>query len=367
MKNGNLYVVVQPGTSNYYWAKNIFGGMRQAASEWQDNLNFYDYENIGIENELSGKYILIVGNDSHWLEPAIRHAIECNAHPIIVNASMVPLERFRCSGVVFELEEAVKNCAALFGVCGRRKTALLGLNPNSVTDSVKAKAFGNTKDVKFVLQSIEECVEKFIDELPQSRYDSVICSNDTVAICLVKQMLKKGFSLPQDLYIAGMGNSYVGSGLSVPLTSIAFDYRKMGEMAIRLYHNLRTSYFPCHMVASLPCDIVIRPSAPLDINKAPLPMTIPQQPSNIGYFAGDTVNGIIRTEAMFQESDDIDREILFGIAKDEDCDTIAERIFLSGRAVRYRLAKIVKKYGFKDRNELKKSIKSVINQESGEV
>ena len=271
------------------------------------------------------------------------------------------------SDFVFELEETLRRCVSLFRASGRERTALLGLNPFSVADTVKAAAFDEKSDIIFADNGIEECVKTFVDNLAQSGYDSVICSNDTVAVCLVKLMLKKGFSLPDSLYIVGMGNSYVGSEISVPLTGITFDYRKMGEMAVRLYHNLRTCHLPCHMIASLPCGLVVRSSAPIDTEKTVNQKEFSFEMNDSGYFSGHTVSEIINIEAMFQDSDDIDREIILGVARGADCDSIAERIFLSGRAVRYRLAKIVKKYGFTDRNELKKALIRVINNESGEA
>ncbi|MBQ9921076.1 MAG: substrate-binding domain-containing protein [Clostridia bacterium] len=367
MKNGIIYVFVQPGTSNYYWAKNIFDGIRQASSEWQDNLRFCTFDDEGITSEINGEYALAVGNDLRWMETVVHRIVKCGAHPVVVNASMIPMEQLRCSGVVFELEEALRQCVDLFRASGRKKTALLALNPNSVADTVKAAAFDEKSNIIFANDGIEECVSRFVDGLSQSGYDSVICSNDTVAVCLIKLMQKKGFVLPESLYIVGMGNSYVGSEISVPLTGITFDYRKMGEMAVRLYHNLRTCHLPCHMIASLPCGLVVRSSAPIDIEKTMNQKELSFEINESGYFTGDTVNEIINTEAMFQESDDIDREILLGVAKGEDCDSIAERIFLSGRAVRYRLAKILKKYGYSDRSELKTAIRRVINDESGEV
>lgn len=366
MKNGILYVFAQPGTNSYYWAKSIFDGIRQAASEWRDNLRFCSPDDEGIASEIKDEYVLAVGNDCRWMESVIHRIVKCGAHPIVVNASMMPIEQFRCSGVVFELEETLRHCVELFRASGRKRTALLGLNPTSVADSVKAEAFDEKNDIIFAQNGIEECVRSFVDGLPESGYDSVICSNDTVAVCLVKLMQKRGFVLPESLYIVGMGNSYVGSEISVPLTGISFDYRKMGEMAVRLYHNLRTCHLTCHMIASLPCGLVIRSSAPIDINKSVRRTESSLEMNESGYFTGRTVNEIINTEAMFQDADDIDREILLGVARGEDCDSIAERIFLSGRAIRYRLAKIVKKHGYSDRNELKSALRRVINDESGE-
>ena len=366
MKKTTLYILAQPGIQNYYWGKNILDGMRRTAKEFCDSLCFLDSESGDISEKLAGAHVLTVGSDCRWLDTAVRRLTLCGAEPIIVSASMLPFENFRCSGVIFELEETLKYCVERLKAAGRNKTVLLGLNPASAADNVKAAAFEKLGDVIKAEREIEECVREFVNNLPTSGYDSAICSNDTVAICLIKHMIKEGFNLPERLYIIGMGDSYVGSAISIPLTGIMFDYTQMGEMAVELYHNLAFCSIKCHMTVSLPCKLVIRSSAPLEIENSVSLQPMPESLQDSRYFAGKTAEDIINVEAIFCESDDIDRKILFGIAKDLDCDSIGEKIFMSSRAVRYRLAKLLKKYKFADRNELKKALKNVMNSNGGE-
>ena len=161
------------------------------------------------------------------------------------------------------------------------------------------------------------------------------------------------------------GNSHIGSRMDIPLTSVMFDYHEMGEMAVRLYHNLCQSPAPCHMTVSLPCRLIVRASAPLAETSAPAKMPLPVSPLTVptrrSYFDGDAVQNIIRVEAMLQAGDTLDREILFGIARGETCEAIAERLFFSGRAVRYRLTNLEKRWGFENRAALESAMRRAVN------
>jgi len=365
VKNEPLYVFMQPETRNSFWTEHIRNGIRDAAKDWQDAVCAANiYEPLP---DLNGRYVLLIGNNSSWLESSVTQLMHRGANPVIVNACMLPLRQFRCSGVVFELEEMLDQCMERLQAVGRRRTALLGVSPHTVTDHVKADAFTKAArdmhpgDIVWSPGKLEDCVAGFIRRLDETGYDSVICANDTAAICLIHQLRESGYEIPVRLFVIGMGNSYVGAGLDIRLTSVMFDYHAMGEMAVRLYHNLCQSRTSCHMTVSLPCRLVVRESAPLSersLNlKAPTVITTPQQ----SYFDGDEVENIIRVEAMLQAGDAADREILFGIAHGESCDIIAERIFFSGRAVRYRLTNLVKQYGFENRGALEKALRKAIS------
>lgn len=358
MQKQPLYVLMQPEARNSYWADNIRDGIRDAAREWRDAICSIDFAET--MPDLSDRHVLVVGNNAGWLEAAIAQLASRGAHPVIVNACMLPVRQLRCSGVVFELEEMLDRCLELLEAAGRTRTVLLGTGPDSVTDHVKADAFAHPEDIIWARGRLDDCVAEFAGGLEESGYDSAICANDTVAVCLIHHLTALGYSLPERLYVIGMGNSYVGEGLSVPLTSVMFDYHEMGAMAVRLYHNLIQSRTPCHMTASLPCRLVVRESAPVSARPVPKelpPVTAPWR----SYFDSEAVQNIIRVEAMLQAGDAIDREVLFGIARGETCEAIAERLFFSGRAVRYRLTNLVSRYGFENRAALEAAVRRAIS------
>lgn len=357
MRKDLLYVVMQPEAKNSFWAQLIHGGIREEARFFHDTLCAVDPGDLSYD--LKGQYTLVVGNHAGWIESSVIALLRRGALPIIVNASVLPIKGLRCSGVTFELEEIIGRCVDLFAAAGRRRVALLGVNPNSLTDCVKADFFTKASvnlqpgDIYWASNSLEACVTQFAEQLTRSDHNAVLCSNDTVAIRLLGRL--PAGTVPKRLYVVGMGNSYLGANLSGGLTSVRFDYREMGKMSVQLYHDLVRMRTKGHLMLSLPCYLIVRHTAPLR-DRPFEPKATAAEPPLDNYFAGAEVQNVIRVETMLQSGDAFDREIIFGIKRGETCEQIAERLFFSGRAVRYRLSNIIKRYGFQNRTELENAV-----------
>ncbi len=359
MKSRPLYAIFQDKPHHSYWATNIHEGICDAARDFGDTLCPLELDSL--PPDLKNRNVLLVGNSQRWLKNAIPILRQHDTTPIIVNASMISDRSLRYSGVIFELEETLDHCIEMLKNAGRKRTVLLGLSPDSVTDHVKAEAFARQEDTVWAQGTLDDCVRDFVDRLDESNCDSVICANDTVAITLVRLLLERNIEIPERLFIVGMGNSYLGAGLSVPLTSIMFDYREMGSEAVKLYHRLADGKTNAHISVSLPCHLMVRESAPLtDAFARKARKKTLASPAESNYFASEDTRNIIAIEAMFQSGDAIDREILFGIARGESSDELAERLFFTDRAVRYRISKITKRNGYENRETLEKALKRAI-------
>ena len=79
------------------------------------------------------------------------------------------------------------------------------------------------------------------------------------------------------------------------------------------------------------------------------------------YFDGETVGGILSTEAFLQSCDYTDAKILVGLMNNKPIKAISEETFLGERAVRYRIENLIKQKGFRNRSELTEFLKSSIN------
>lgn len=370
VKHELLYVLLQPEPQNSYWADQIRSGIREAAREGRDSI-----VNLSLSArmpELEGRCVLVVGNQIQWLEAAVAQLLEREALPVVVNAALLPVGQFRCSGVLFELEEILGRCIELLAASGRRRTALVGVSTGSLTDHLKAEAFQRAAigfcegDVFWAPGRLDECVARFVEGLEQTDYDAAICANDTVAISLLHQMEERGYALPGRLYVIGMGNSYVGAGLRIGLTSVMFDYHEMGMTAVRLCHSLCQSRTACHMTVSLPCRLVVRDSAPLTAAPEHRAARMSGEWEQPTYFGGGDVQNIIRVESILQAGDPIDREILFGLVRGESCERLSERLYISARAVRYRLTRLIRQYGFSSRVELEAALKKACRPHAAE-
>ncbi len=354
MKNQVLYITVQPEAeqANWFWVNNIKLGIFDSAKDLQYtpcNLSLDAPDSLPM---LSGMPVLVVGNDEVWLETTLRKLTRLGACGIIVNGSMQESDIRAHSGVIFELDRAIKRSLKRLTAAGRERTALLGVNPRSTSDLCKSKAFGNPESIIWAHDKMEVCVLDFIKHFKDWGYDSVICANDTVAIFLIQNMTEQGFRLPEELYVVGMGNSYLGSVLPLSLTSIDFDYYQMGKTAIKLYGFLKENPDCGNIVSHLPCQLITRQSAPIteQVNASVSGQDTPKPQAQ--YFSGKNAQSIVRAEAILQACNEIDREIIFNLLAGRNVERIAEILFLTTRAVRYRIANLVKKYDFSDKTEL---------------
>ena len=194
MKNDVLYMAVQPCTEKAFWITNIKHGIFSMSKDLQwipCILNLAEVHNLP---KLNNTPVLVVGNDDDWLDRALGLLTGLGARGIVVNGSMQDSEFHACSGVVFELEKAIRYILGQLQATGRKKTAFLGANPRSVSDLCKCKAFDSPENIIWAHGELESCVLDFIKCFREKGYDSVICANDTVAICLVRNLLEQGFS-----------------------------------------------------------------------------------------------------------------------------------------------------------------------------
>lgn len=362
MNRNEIYIVFQPqDADNNYWTGKLTEGINLCAAELSYSIHPIDINNEEVLKSLEGCPVLVVGNGNDWLTNTLNKLLDFNLHPIVTNASTISSYKYKCSSVVFEIENMINHCIKLLKSAGKERTVFLGANPNSLSDKVKCSVFGKSGETVWASEKIESCVEQFVSSLASSAYDSVICANDTVAICLMHKLSSTSYKVPDDIYIIGMGNSFIGAAMDIPLTSVRFDYFKMGVTAARLYLSLLKSEGDYHAGISLPCKLIIRQSAPIfDKENHSQRRKNPKKIENL-YFSGDNIQNIIRVEAMLQASNDTDREILYSIARGESYDVISKKIFLCDRAIRYRISKLISKYGFENKKELEKALRYAIN------
>ena len=354
MKGETVYLCLQPKEENSYWADRILEGIRSGIKELGLKLFFLDPNHV--LPEVRGRYVLVSGSRIDWLQTTVFLLLEKGAHPIIVNACMLPFRSLRCSGVVFELEEILESCLNALKEKGKKRVALLGVRRDSASDHAKVSAFESSfasfekQEILWAEKDVANCVSLFSESLAKEKYDAVICANDTVAVHLLKEHPLSGVD------VIGIGNSYLGAGIG--LSSICFDYYEMGKAGVSLYQILSAKKENCHVIVSLPCYFENRNSARLSLCSSPA--AAKQTASeNQDYFRHPDVENMIRIEAIFQSGDEVDRAILYGIARGESVEKISSKLYFSDRAIRYRLTKLVKRYGFSGRGELEETLKQV--------
>jgi LacI family gluconate utilization system Gnt-I transcriptional repressor len=73
---------------------------------------------------------------------------------------------------------------------------------------------------------------QLIEQHPEVR--AVFCSSDVLAIGAMIEAGARGFTVPQDIAIMGMGNQEFAASLDPPLTTVRIDGTRVGRTAAEL-------------------------------------------------------------------------------------------------------------------------------------
>ena len=89
---------------------------------------------------------------------------------------------------------------------------------------------------EFNADSGRKCMAELLEEAPD--LDGVICATDAIALGAMRVLKEKGRKVPEDVSVAGFGNSWAGRVSNPALTTIRLDFRGCGEKAARLLLDL---------------------------------------------------------------------------------------------------------------------------------
>ena len=357
----SLKLYIEPGFESRYWLKNIYDGFLTEAAVAKKNVQ----ELKKIEKNGASEPVAIIGTESEWLERAVHSLAEANYRPVLISAGSAPTKKMLCSNVCFDLYEAVSDCIHYFVGAGRTRIAALGFRDLDFCDKIKQKAFlevTNENGLKncACVPLDDSHIDDFVSRIDSfvGKFDAVICSNDTLAVYLIKRMNEMGYDVPRSLYVIGMGNSSIGRNISVPLTSVLLDYSKLGRQAVRLckYLSANPGIFRC--ISYIKCDLVIRESTDN------VPFQTASETPTIGS-GGDEVYKnpelaeIIEIESFLQECDDTDREIIKMMLKGHTYDEIASKLFIHIRTLSYRKTKMFKRLSVSTKEEFCAKIRRI--------
>lgn len=174
-----------------------------------------------------------------------RITIEESEVPVVVLAQQ--LEGSPC--VYYDDFDAAKSLTDLM-VKTARKIAYIGVsNKDRATGKNRYDGFMTasrennidtnriiTKEADYSLEAGYEQAGKILQEVPD--VDTIVCATDNIALGAIKRIRELGMNIPQDIQIAGMGDSHMGMMSTPELTSIHYYYKTGGMEAAKLLLNM---------------------------------------------------------------------------------------------------------------------------------
>ena len=109
---------------------------------------------------------------------------------------------------------------------GRRKLAYIGVIERDISVGI------NRRQVFFTVDDGYKGMNDILDGgyVP----DGVICATDTLAVGAIKALQERGYKVPDDISVAGIGGGFAGTIITPALTTVKLFHRECGERGARL-------------------------------------------------------------------------------------------------------------------------------------
>lgn len=280
----------------------------------------------------------VLGASEGWSKQTVESLCAEGIHPIVVGFQLD--DTFEHSYVTYDYLSSFYTMTKYLAENSGPRIALLGMNPDSAPD--KRKAYGFFQGMKELGYPVGEgevyynygdsdvCVRHFLNS--GQDFDSVLCTNDLIAVLLLSKR-----KMSESYLVAGFGDMLLGKFTMPPLITGTIDDREMGKCA-----------------ADIACYILDNPKVAgigitvgsklrgKHLEKQEPPFTDgAEQPVTIDFFGCETISELDRLEALLSSMDREDYVILHGITQKKTYEEIAEQIFLSTNAVKYRIKKML--------------------------
>ena len=356
----NLYVVSEQIGLQGYWITDILAGITKEAMKKNITVLDYNGQKLEMTDEFTRPIVLAVGYTVHWLESCCKKLRQCGIEPLLVNAAQDPyLQMLSSDGFVsFDIKKSMYRCFRYLVDHQRDKIAFFSAQDETHSEDIKIHEFLQLNrhlrltsgDVDVYRESnLQKCAECFYYNV--GLYTAVICSSDAAALFLIKWLEEHGVRVPQDLFVVGFGNSAVSARVTPSLTTIECNYFELGRQAVKLHQFLqRNTDVNCASIM-VECKLLVRGST----NNCPAENYNfdSLRPVNVPHYGMDPdVMTLLQIEELLRMWDEIDKNIVQGLMHDKTITAIAESLFISVSAVKYRIKKMLTATSLKNKDEL---------------
>jgi hypothetical protein len=193
---------------------------------------------------------------------------------------------------------------------------------------------------------VEQCIADMLADIKQ--YKNIICTNDVIAILLLREMKKSGLETA-NYNITGSGNMKVGEYFNPSLTTMIGDYHNAGILAVEIYVFLSKKKLVNNLCVNMDCKIILRGST--HVKKHKITRQVYLEGETIDFYGDKSTTGIDRIEQMLVNCDDTDIGILHDVMSEKTYEDISEIHSLAVNTIKYRVKKMENHMNVKNRSE----------------
>jgi hypothetical protein len=235
-------------------------------------------------------------------------------------------------------------------------TAIVGYNHDSISDNLRLTGFkqaieeyGVKSTINYNNGDISKCIEGVMDNI--KHYKNILCCNDTTAFFIIQRLRGAGIDAAE-YNITGSGNMAIGLYSSPSISTVAMDCYGMGSIAVDIYAFLYKKSHVDHVFIDMGSQVILRQSTHLK-NENPKDFPKPISKGDfIDFFGNEQIIKVNVLERMLEACDEVDIGIIQRILKGCTYEEICEINNLAINTLKYRIKKMKKNLGVRNRKEL---------------
>ncbi|MBR0463406.1 MAG: substrate-binding domain-containing protein [Clostridia bacterium] len=332
------------------WGKDFVGSLSAAAKKNKTQLQIFQDPH---EITASDSQIYVIGIDKAWLQNCERTILSNNNTPVYICS--LPETDAKSSSIVYDQNDIIQSSIALIKKHSIERIALVGIGRNDKSDLAKANSFTKTcedRDVFYFDGDVSESINRFFSS--GRTYNGVICSNDIIAVYLMKRLSDKNIRVPDDIQIIGNGGLWLGQHVTCPITSFYYDNSSVARFMLRFSRIF--SLLPGGSSFHIRVKAVLKERESTGHQSKTASCSI----NTNSYFLSDTVlpsndpdfNALSRINNVFSSIHPDDLKIASMLIAGEKYADIAEAVMLSQDAVKYQIRKLYGSFSIHTREEL---------------
>lgn len=358
-------VMLEPAFQRSLWCKQTLNGIFAEAKRKKYTLRFMPGDALAPwdEEELFGggpRQVIVVATSVSWIPQTLRCLEKRQIRAILINYDSFAQPSSH-SVVRMDYVNAMQRLMGYFYHYGRRRVALVGFNPNSSADRMKARFFvsalraqGDDDPQRHVFQNHGDLRACFARFLPfASDYDALICANDLVAVSALRQLRQAGVAVPERLFLAGFGESILAQHTCPSITTATLDHEEMGRQAVMLFAYMHRQNACVTASIQVESRLAVRQSTQNLPATGDLVLEAGMgDAESVDFYRDEEVQALLREEEFCCGLDALDWDILALLAQSVPLEAIAERCQSTPSTVGYRIRQMQARAGVASRQAL---------------
>lgn len=304
-----------------------------------------------------GTIIVLLGSSVSFISSCINKCYNSKLRPIVAGFEIYP-NNAHISYVTINRRYAMSENIKHLISAGANHIALFGINSSIQTDMLRLKGWQDIamtydigkeeNDVYYSDNGLNECLYDFLNNY--KKYDAVACTNDYYATYLLVEAAKVGIKIPNELMVTGFGNIQLGKFTNPTLTTVALNLQEVGNQTFKLYKHLSKNPMLLSCSATLNSQIIARESTKSTYKNISRKIILEEDiQSTFEPSYEKKLSSIYLLEKTISSIDEVDFKILHGLITNISYEVLAENIYLSNSAFRYRLNKLFALTGTKSK------------------